>query len=149
MQGLHGFLAAHGLQGLQLFLAAHGFLAEHGLDGWQPALAAHGFLAAHGLQGLQPRTRCRYPLPWGLGPAAGLGTAVGLAGTAAATEAGAKTGAADAETASPKAPIEPRPRTVGRMVDDSSLLRRVLIIGSPMVEAVRKWSRIVIPRSGY
>jgi hypothetical protein len=55
-------LAAHGLHGLQVFLAAHGLqglhaLAAHGLHGLH-ALAAHGlqglhFFAAHGLHGLQ------------------------------------------------------------------------------------------------
>tara|TARA_R110002167_G_scaffold38389_5_gene119570 strand:- start:315 stop:611 length:297 start_codon:yes stop_codon:yes gene_type:complete len=60
---LHGFfLAAQGLQGLQLFFAAQGlqglqaFLAAQGLQGLQAFLAAQGlhglqaFLAEHGLQ---------------------------------------------------------------------------------------------------
>ncbi len=51
-QGLQGFFAAQGLQGLQA--ETFSFFAAHGLHGLQAAAAQglQGFFAAHGLQGL-------------------------------------------------------------------------------------------------
>jgi hypothetical protein len=46
---LHGFAAAHGLQGLAAAQGLHGFAAAHGLQGLQGLAAPQGL---HGLQGL-------------------------------------------------------------------------------------------------
>jgi hypothetical protein len=102
LHGLHAFLAAHGLQGLQAaaFWAAHGlqglhtFLAAHGLQGLQAAAfwAAHGlqglhtFLAAHGVQAAATRTTASSFNPCHFCTASGLALAevtLGAAGSCA------------------------------------------------------------------
>ncbi|MDP6572580.1 MAG: hypothetical protein QGI06_03630 [Rhodospirillales bacterium] len=127
LQGLQGFLAAQGLQGF--FFAAHGlqglqgFLAAHGLQGF---FAAHGFLAPHGLHGfLAPHGLQGFLAPHGLHGLqaarrmpAGLFLATG--NDLMALDAGL-TASAGPELVIVPATTMPVPKSTGMIVLDSSL----------------------------
>jgi len=118
-QGLQGFAAAHGLQGLHAAAhGLHGLAAAQGLQGFA-AQGLHGLhAAAHGLHGLAAAQ--------GLQGLQGLAAAQGLQGLHDAAAAGVATAAT--VTAVPAA--IPATTTKGIIVDDSNARLRDFCISA-------------------